>query len=96
MKPIVYVGEGAPVFDRIQSHNESKYKKDFWNRAIVFSSKDDYLTKTQIQYLESKLVSEINKIQGAIAENIQLSKSQFSQKWIAQRWKSSIWLCLYY
>lgn len=74
MKPIVYVGEGAPVIDRIQSHNESKYKKDFWDRAIVFSSKDDYLTKTQIQYLESKLVSEINKIQGAIAENIQLPK----------------------
>lgn len=38
------------------------------------SSKDDYLTKTQIQYLEYKLVSEINKTQGAIAENIQLPK----------------------
>lgn len=49
MKPIVYVGEGAPVFDRIQTHNGSKYKKDFWDRAIVFSSKDDYLTKTQVK-----------------------------------------------
>lgn len=74
MRPIVYVGEGAPVIDRIQSHNESKYKKDFWDRAIVFSSKDDYLTKTQIQYLESKLVSEINKIQGAVTKNIQTPK----------------------
>lgn len=74
LKPIIYVGEGAPVIDRIQSHNESRYKKDFWDRAIVFSSKDDYLTKTQIQYLESKLVTEVNKIQGAIIENIQTPK----------------------
>lgn len=71
LKPIVYVGEGTPVIDRIQSHNESSKKKDFWDRGIVFSSKDDYLTKTQIQYLEAKLVREIKKIQSAETENIQ-------------------------
>lgn len=67
----MYVGEGTPVIDRIQSHNESSKKKEFWDRAIVFSSKDDYLTKTQIQYLEAKLVREIKKIQSAETENIQ-------------------------
>lgn len=74
LKPIVYVGEGTPVIDRISSHNDSKSKKDFWDRAVVFTSKDDYLTKTQIQYLESKLVKEINSIQGASLNNIQEPK----------------------
>lgn len=75
LKPRVYVGEGTPVIDRINSHDDSKNKKDFWDRAIVFTSKDDYLTKTQIQYLESKLVREINSIQGALLNNIQEPKS---------------------
>lgn len=30
-------------------------QKEFWNEVIVFTSKDDYITKTQIQYLESEL-----------------------------------------
>lgn len=74
LKPIVYIGEGTPVIDRIISHNESKNKKGFWDRAIVFTSKDDYLTKTQIQYLESKLVFETKNIQSANLENIQAPK----------------------
>ena len=43
---VLYVGEGDPVGPRLRQHANSK---DFWTEAMVFSSKDDYLTKTQIQ-----------------------------------------------
>lgn len=49
---LLYIGEGDPVLPRLKDHSS---KKDFWTEAIVFSSKDDYLTKTQIKYLEAEL-----------------------------------------
>ncbi|MGO1372352.1 MAG: GIY-YIG nuclease family protein [Senegalia sp. (in: firmicutes)] len=54
-KPKAYIGEGDPVEFRLKSHSSGKNQKDFWNQAIVFTSKDDYITKTQIQYLESEI-----------------------------------------
>lgn len=74
LKPIIYIGEGTPVIDRIVSHDDCKSNKHFWDRAIVFTSKDDYLTKTQIQYLESTLISEAKNVQGAVIENVQEPK----------------------
>jgi len=53
-QPMLYIGEGDPVLPRIKSHSRNK---DFWTEAIVISSKDGYLTKTQIQYLEAELYS---------------------------------------
>ena len=35
-------------------------KKDFWNEVIIFTSKDDNLTKSHVKYLESRIV-EISK-----------------------------------
>lgn len=49
---VLYIGEGDPVLPRLKNHAKNK---DFWTEAIVFSSKDGYLTKTQIQYLEAEL-----------------------------------------
>lgn len=60
-----YIGEGEPVESRLKAHAAGKYQKDFWDEAIVFTSKDDYITKTQIQYLESeiyRLASEAHKV----------------------------------
>lgn len=50
---MLYIGEGDPVFPRLKSHSANK---DFWTYAIVFTSKDENLTKTQIQYIESRLI----------------------------------------
>jgi hypothetical protein len=47
-----YIGEGEPVIDRIKDHLS---KKDFWNEVILFVSKDKYLNKASIKYLESRL-----------------------------------------
>ncbi|WP_240421816.1 GIY-YIG nuclease family protein [Paenibacillus periandrae] len=51
----LYIGEGDPVLPRLKRHSVNK---DFWTESIVFTSKDDYLTKTQIQYLESVLIEQ--------------------------------------
>lgn len=50
----VYIGEGENVGERLKAHGMGR-KKEFWEEAIVFTSKDDYITKTQIKYLESEL-----------------------------------------
>lgn len=54
--PKVYVGEGDPVIERFQRHYNDD-KKLFWNQTIFFVSKDNNLTKTHIQYLESKILA---------------------------------------
>ena len=50
----VYVGESENVFKRLADHDR---QKDFWNEVIIFTSKDENLTKGHIKYLEARLVS---------------------------------------
>ncbi|AMA48755.1 MULTISPECIES: GIY-YIG nuclease family protein [Flavobacterium] len=57
-KQIVYIGEAENVWDRLKNHD---YQKDFWNEVIVFTSKDDNLTKSHIKYLESRLIEVANQ-----------------------------------
>ncbi|MGR6781189.1 GIY-YIG nuclease family protein [Moritella viscosa] len=52
-----YIGESEDVFKRLADHDR---KKDFWNEVIIFTSKDENLTKGHIKYLEARLV-EISK-----------------------------------
>lgn len=49
---VLYIGQGDPVLPRLRDHARNR---EFWTEAIVFSSKDDYLTKTQVKYLEADL-----------------------------------------
>ena len=42
---IAYIGEGDPVSERLKAHASGSSQKDFWNEAIVLTSKDDYITK---------------------------------------------------
>lgn len=49
-----YIGEGEPVIDRIKDHLS---RKEFWNEVILFVSKDKYLNKASIKYLENRLHS---------------------------------------
>src|SRR5690606_36003136 len=50
----VYIGEAENVWDRLKNHDT---KKDFWSEVILFSSKDENLTKSHIKYLESRLIN---------------------------------------
>jgi hypothetical protein len=57
-KPIAYIGESENVLQRIISHDKNK---DFWSEVIIFTSKDENLTKAHVKFLESRLV-ELSKI----------------------------------
>jgi hypothetical protein len=51
--PRIYVGEGDPGRPRLEQHIKSK---EFWTRAVVFTSTDKRLNKAHVQYLEARLV----------------------------------------
>lgn len=50
---LAYIGEAENVLDRMQDHIK---KKDFWDRVVLFTSKDANLTKGHVKYLESRFV----------------------------------------
>lgn len=52
-KPLAYIGESENVADRLTNHDR---KKEFWNEVVVFTSKDENLTKAHVKFLESTLV----------------------------------------
>ena len=53
-KKMVYIGEAENIFDRLKTHlNDTS--KDYWTEVILFISKDNYLNKAHIKYLESRL-----------------------------------------
>jgi hypothetical protein len=53
-KPIAYIGESENVSQRLTSHDRNK---EFWSEVVIFTSKDENLTKAHIKYLESTLVA---------------------------------------
>ncbi len=48
-----YIGEADVVADRLRYHQR---EKEFWDRAVVVTSKDANLTKSHGRYLESRLI----------------------------------------
>lgn len=52
-----YIGEGDDVSKRLYQHERSK---DFWDRAVVLTSKDANLTKAHARYLESRFIEIAN------------------------------------
>ena len=47
-----YIGESGNVVKRLSQQDKDQ---DFWNEVIIFTSKDENLTKAHIKYLESRL-----------------------------------------
>jgi Domain of unknown function (DUF4357) len=56
---LAYIGEGDDVGRRLYQHGrpDEQAGKDFWQRAIVLTSKDANLTKAHARYLESRFIS---------------------------------------
>lgn len=53
-----YVGQASSsVWARINSHNKNK---DWWTRVLFFSRVDGHLDKSQLDYLESKLIRQFS------------------------------------
>lgn len=55
--PHAYIGEAEVICDRLKQHKAKE-----WNTAIVFTSKDENLTKAHVRYLESRLLAEAVKV----------------------------------
>ncbi|WP_343659153.1 GIY-YIG nuclease family protein [Chryseobacterium sp.] len=47
-----YIGEAEVIADRLVSHITNK---EFWNEVLFFGSKDQYLNKAGVKYLENRL-----------------------------------------
>ena len=58
-KPISYIGETEDCFERLKLHNKSK---DFWNYAVVVTSKSNTFTKSHVKYLEHVCIKSANEI----------------------------------
>jgi len=53
----VYVGEADELRSRINQHFSGPGSKDFWERAVAFTSKDENLNKAHVRFLEARLVA---------------------------------------
>lgn len=54
-KPKAYIGETENFRERVRDHDS---KKTFWQKALLFISKDAAMTKADVQYLEHKAIAE--------------------------------------
>ncbi|HVQ58797.1 MAG TPA: GIY-YIG nuclease family protein [Solirubrobacterales bacterium] len=50
--PTLYVGEADELGPRLATHSTNK---DFWNRLVIFTSKDGMINKAHARHLESRL-----------------------------------------
>jgi hypothetical protein len=62
---VAYIGEAEVIAERMFQHISNK---DFWNEVIFFGSKDKYLNKASVKYLENRL-HELAKKAGRYAIN---------------------------
>ena len=64
--PMIYIGEAEQIRARLEQHASGK---DFWTTVIFFTSKDDWLNKADVQYLESQLIHLAAAAKRCVLEN---------------------------
>lgn len=64
LRPLVYIGETDDVGKRLKQHNkpEEQGGKDFWEKVVLVTSKDQNLTKAHVKHLESVLLASANML----------------------------------
>ena len=70
-KPKAYIGETEDFSLRVKNHD---YKKDFWNKAVIFVSIGGAMTKAVVEYLEYKGVKIAKEENRYVLENTQIPK----------------------
>lgn len=65
-KPLAYIGESENVAERLTTHDR---QKDFWNEVVIFTSKDENLTKAHVKFLEFALVRWAKQADRYVLEN---------------------------
>lgn len=72
-KPKAYIGETENFRERVKDHDN---KKSFWQKALLFISKDAAMTKADVQYLEYLAITEAkNSNTFVLNENKQTPKA---------------------
>ena len=72
-KPQAYIGETENFRERVKDHDS---KKAFWQKALIFVSKDADMTKADVQYLEHKAIVEAKRANAFIlSDNKQTPKA---------------------
>lgn len=71
-KPQAYIGETENFKERVKDHDS---KKTFWQKALVFVSKDADMTKADVQYLEHKAIAQAQE-----ANTFQLKENKQTPK----------------
>lgn len=79
----VYVGESEGLDIRLSEHDRD-LKKEFWEQAVVFSSKDENLTKGHVRYLEFRLLEELKRSKRIQLENINVTKPKLPEASMAE------------
>ena len=64
----VYIGQSLNCLDRLKQHNKDG-KKDYWNLAVAFVTKDSSYTPTHLSFLEQKAISLANDANRFAVEN---------------------------
>lgn len=68
----IYIGETENFKKRIVDHNKNK---DFWGEVLVFTSRNNALSKSEVQYLEAVSVEKIKQVSNySLKENKQSPK----------------------
>lgn len=72
-KPQAYIGETENFKERVKDHDS---KKSFWQKALVFVSKDEDMTKADVQYLEYRAIASARQSNSFVLnENKQVPKA---------------------
>ena len=72
-KPKAYIGETENFRERVKEHDS---KKSFWQKALLFISKDAAMTKADVQYLEHLAIAEAKQSNSFVLdENKQTPKA---------------------
>jgi hypothetical protein len=64
----VYVGQASDLKKRIYQHYGTN-GKDWWTRAVLFTTKDDSFNRSDIDFLENKLIEIANNVQTLHSDN---------------------------
>jgi hypothetical protein len=70
-----YIGEAEVIRERLKQHKA----KEFWVNAIVFTSKDENLTKAHVRYLENRLLAEATVVGRFLLEQNQAGGSRLPE-----------------
>lgn len=65
-KDMVYVGQSSDLAKRLSQHINGK---DWWESAVILTTKDDSLTHSDIDYLENILIDKAQKIERLDCDN---------------------------